>query len=185
MDLCAPAGAPFTIRLVSDEAVPHGLEVTDASGRVVFTGENFAGPGERTYALPALTAGRYRFDDPIHPNMAGTLHVGESAPEPPSAFPAATLPPPDVAISISGTDFSPDQVTFAGGRRFSIQLVNDDPGVEHGIRIVDALGAYMFEMQNITGPGTFRYPVDALPDGTYTIIDPVHPELRATLVIGG
>ncbi len=183
-DLYWPADTAITILLDSKEAVPHGLDISDAAGTVVFSGTIFVGPAQRTYGIPALAAGTHAFTDPVHPLMTGTLHVGQSAPPPPSAAPEETLPPQDIMLTVSATGFSPDAVSFAGGRRFSIELVNNDPGVEHGIRILFANGDYAWEQNSITGPATIRYSIDALPDGSYTIVDPKHPDVRATLTIG-
>jgi hypothetical protein len=119
--------------------------------------------------------------------MSGTLHVGETAPaSTPIPSPSEALPPADVQVTIAGGTFTPDQVSFAGGRRFSLELVNDDPGIAHGISLLDATGANVLSgLPAFTGPGSRRYRIDAFPAGTYTIVDPAHPEIRATLTIGG
>jgi cytochrome c oxidase subunit 2 len=73
-DLNVPAGAPFKIEFENkDNAVPHNVEIKDASGTSVFKGEIFKGVDKRTYDVPALAAGTYTFVCTVHPNMTGTL----------------------------------------------------------------------------------------------------------------
>ena len=52
------------------------VAVFAADGTKVFTGETFNGPASRTYELPSLTAGSYRFQCDVHPDMKGTLTAG-------------------------------------------------------------------------------------------------------------
>ncbi len=76
--LSAPASAPFKIHFTNnDPSVPHNVAIHEGSptGQEVFKGEIFPGPGERTYDVPALTAGTYGFVCSVHPNMTGTLTV--------------------------------------------------------------------------------------------------------------
>lgn len=74
--LDAPAGAAFAIHFANKEAgVPHDVAIRDASGTVHFKGSIVTGPGEATYAVPALPAGSYTFFCIVHPNMQGTLTV--------------------------------------------------------------------------------------------------------------
>ena len=76
--LSAPAGAPFKIHFTNNDAsVPHNVAIHEGSptGQEVYKGEIFPGPGERTYDVPALTAGTYGFVCSVHPNMTGTLTV--------------------------------------------------------------------------------------------------------------
>jgi cytochrome c oxidase subunit 2 len=74
--LTAPADKPFTIHFKNDDnAVPHNVEIKDASGGVAFKGEIITGPAEASYAVPPLKAGAYTFVCTVHPNMTGTLTV--------------------------------------------------------------------------------------------------------------
>lgn len=76
-ELAAPADTAFTIRFDNQDAgLPHALQISDASGKVVFKGDLVTGPKAVDYAVPALAAGTYSFMCPIHPNMTGTLKVG-------------------------------------------------------------------------------------------------------------
>ena len=69
--LTVPAGAPFAIRFENRESAPHNVSIHDSAP--LFTGEIFSGPAERTYQVPALAAGEYRFLCDLHPEMQGTV----------------------------------------------------------------------------------------------------------------
>jgi plastocyanin len=75
-DVSAPADTAFTIRFDNKEAVPHNVEIKDASGTSLFKGEIVTGPVVVDYQVPALGAGTYQFVCTVHPNMVGTLTVG-------------------------------------------------------------------------------------------------------------
>jgi plastocyanin len=76
--LAAPADKPFTITFDNkDTGTPHDVDITDASGAKVFDGKDFPGPAVKTYDVPALKAGTYKFLCSIHPAlMNGELTVG-------------------------------------------------------------------------------------------------------------
>jgi plastocyanin len=77
-ELTAPAGQPFQIHFVNNDAsIQHNVAIHEGSptGPEVFRGEIFVGPGERTYDVPALAAGAFGFICTVHPNMTGTLTV--------------------------------------------------------------------------------------------------------------
>jgi len=75
------AGAAFTLTFDNaDNQAPHNLVLFNPDGttKVAVQGDTafFTGPGQRTYQVPALTAGAYPFKCEIHPTtMAGTLTV--------------------------------------------------------------------------------------------------------------
>jgi plastocyanin len=76
--LTATAGAPFKIDFKNEDAgTPHNVSIHQGSptGQEVFKGEIFPGVAEKTYDVPALTAGAYAFVCTVHPNMTGTLTV--------------------------------------------------------------------------------------------------------------
>ncbi|MEO5941707.1 MAG: cupredoxin domain-containing protein, partial [Candidatus Limnocylindrales bacterium] len=76
--LTAPADAAFKIDFDNKDAgTPHDVDILDAGGTKVFDGKDFPGQGLRTYDVPALKAGAYKFECSIHPAlMNGTLTVG-------------------------------------------------------------------------------------------------------------
>jgi plastocyanin len=74
--ITAPADTPFTIHFNNKEAVPHNVNIKDASGGDAFKGDVVTGPTETDYSVPALAAGAYTFICDVHPNMTGTLTVG-------------------------------------------------------------------------------------------------------------
>ncbi len=77
--ITVPAGAPFTIRFVNkDEGIPHNVAIHEGTGAgpEVYQGEIFNGFDERTYDVPALTAGTtYVYVCTVHPNMLGAIVV--------------------------------------------------------------------------------------------------------------
>ena len=71
--LKAPAGEAFCIEFTNNDTSNHdvGIEAID------FNGEDI-GPGESiTYQIPAMDAGEYEFICTLHPQMVGTLTVGQ------------------------------------------------------------------------------------------------------------
>jgi plastocyanin len=75
-EVSAPADTAFTIRFDNKEAVPHNVEIKDASGMSMFKGDIVTGPTVVEYQVPALPAGTYQFVCTVHPNMVGTLNIG-------------------------------------------------------------------------------------------------------------
>jgi cytochrome c oxidase subunit 2 len=72
------ADTPFAIVLTNnDEGIAHNVSIYDEAGEAVFTGEIFNGIETLSSNVPGLPAGEYRFICDVHPNMAGTLVVGE------------------------------------------------------------------------------------------------------------
>ena len=74
-ELSTPADAPFQIAFANNEALPHNVEIKDASGATAFQGEIFNGVAERDYAIPPLASGTYPYLCTVHPNMTGNLTV--------------------------------------------------------------------------------------------------------------
>jgi plastocyanin len=77
--IAVPAGEPFSIRFVNyDAGIPHNVAIHEESGTgpEVYQGEIFNGVDERTYDVPALTAGKtYVYICTVHPNMLGAIVV--------------------------------------------------------------------------------------------------------------
>jgi plastocyanin len=76
--LNAPADKPFQVAFDNKDAgTPHDFDILDANGKKVFDGQDFPGPGQKTYDVHALAAGAYKFECSIHPQlMFGVLTVG-------------------------------------------------------------------------------------------------------------
>lgn len=74
----APAGESFTLALVNEDAMPHNVAIyTDSSrSEKLFEGEMVT-DGTIVYEVPALEDGEYFFDCSLHPDMTGTLIVGD------------------------------------------------------------------------------------------------------------
>jgi plastocyanin len=70
------AGTPIGLVFENRESAPHNVTILAGQGVELFVGEVFGGPGWRTYAVPALAAGDYRFRCDVHPTMTGTLVAG-------------------------------------------------------------------------------------------------------------
>jgi plastocyanin len=71
-ELTVPAGEPVEIILDNQEAAPHNIAISDASGASVFKGE-IVSSKQVTNAVPALEAGTYTFICEVHPDMKGTI----------------------------------------------------------------------------------------------------------------
>jgi plastocyanin len=75
--LVVPAGTSFALLFENRDGVLHNVTIYDeAGGQPLFVGEVFAGPGSRSYAVPAIPAGTHRFRCDVHPQMSGTLEAG-------------------------------------------------------------------------------------------------------------
>jgi plastocyanin len=78
--LTAPADTPLTIQFTNtDPTVPHNFAIQKANpDQSDWVGQPPANGGQTaTYQAPALKAGTYTFYCAIHPNMKGTLTVGQ------------------------------------------------------------------------------------------------------------
>ena len=76
--LNAPADKPFQIAFDNKDAgTPHDVDILDSTGAKVFDGAVVTGLAQKTYDVPALKAGTYKFECSIHPAlMNGQLTVG-------------------------------------------------------------------------------------------------------------
>jgi hypothetical protein len=71
-ELCLPADVPFQLVFHNEDAgIPHNVAIGEA-----FNGDIFPGVETRTYDVPAIAPGRYRFVCVVHPvTMVGTAIV--------------------------------------------------------------------------------------------------------------
>lgn len=67
------AGTGFQLVFENRDSAPHNVTILDGQGGSAFVGETFRGPGSRTYSIPPLAAGTYRFRCDVHADMTGTL----------------------------------------------------------------------------------------------------------------
>jgi plastocyanin len=74
--VAAPAGTAFQLLFDNRDSAPHNVTIIGANGGSIFVGETFGGPSSRTYAIPQLAAGTYRFRCDVHTDMTGTLVAG-------------------------------------------------------------------------------------------------------------
>jgi plastocyanin len=76
--MSAPADKAFQVLFDNQDAnINHDWDVLDASGKKVVDNKDFQGVAQKTYDIPALKAGTYKFECSIHPaQMNGTLTVG-------------------------------------------------------------------------------------------------------------
>jgi plastocyanin len=74
----APAGEAFTVVFTNEEAAQHNFAVyTEEGGDVIVQGD-FIGEGETDEVeVPALDPGEYFFVCDVHPDMTGSVVVGE------------------------------------------------------------------------------------------------------------
>jgi cytochrome c oxidase subunit 2 len=79
-ELSAPPDTPLSVELTNaDTTAPHDFAIRGAGpGGADWQGDpDAAAGGSATYQAPPLPAGEYEFYCSIHPNMVGTLRVGE------------------------------------------------------------------------------------------------------------
>lgn len=79
-ELSVAADTPWSVSLTnSDAAVPHNFSIhaANADGSDWDAPINADASGSVTYQPPPLAAGDYTFFCSLHPNMTGTLHVGQ------------------------------------------------------------------------------------------------------------
>jgi plastocyanin len=72
--LDVPAGRAFPLLFENRELAPHNVAIyRDGVADPLFAGETFSGPASRTYVVPPLAAGTYRFRCDVHPEMSGSV----------------------------------------------------------------------------------------------------------------
>ncbi|MBA2719438.1 MAG: cytochrome c oxidase subunit 4 [Chloroflexi bacterium] len=75
--LTAPADKPLKVDFDNKDPASHDVDFLDAAGKKVYDMKEFTGPAKKTFDVPALAAGAYKFECSIHPAlMNGQLTVG-------------------------------------------------------------------------------------------------------------
>jgi plastocyanin len=76
--LSAPADQPLKLDFDNKDAgTAHDVDFLDAAGTPVYDMKAFPGPAEKSFDVPAMKAGTYKFECSIHPAlMNGQLTVG-------------------------------------------------------------------------------------------------------------
>ena len=101
--LCLPADTPFQIVFHNDDSIPHNVAIG-----AVFSGEIFSGVGDRTYDVPAIPAGTYKFICVVHPTvMFGTATVVAAGPRPPGGPGGSSGPGGSPGAGASGSPSGP------------------------------------------------------------------------------
>jgi cytochrome c oxidase subunit 2 len=75
-EMTVTAGQPFVVILDNQDVVEHDFAIYNPDGTVFFQGERVAAGETITYNVPALEAGEYVFNCPLHhtvPDMTGTV----------------------------------------------------------------------------------------------------------------
>ena len=130
------------------------------------------------------------------PGQATTTPSGAVAPTdvPPTEVlptPVVTPVPDDegaqgeIVLTAENIAFRESDVAGAAGAPFTLQLVNRDAGIPHGVEIRDQEGRSVFRSEIVTGPAEPVFDVPALEAGSYLFVCPVHPNMVATFVVGG
>jgi plastocyanin len=181
--LTAPAGAPITIDLTSEDTVTHNIDIAESQDATpIVSSADITGPGA-TLEVPVepLEAGSYAFWCKYHPStMQGTLTVEEGAPEPPSGGPGG------VTVVASNFAFDTTEIDLPPALS-SITFDNKDPGATHNIAIFtdESASTSLFDGPDVLGPGTATYDVPALDPGTYYFHCDTHPTMNGSVVVSG
>ena len=71
--LAAPSSEAFAIVFDNRDTDDHNVAIYPNEGEPLFPGEIFAGVETKTYDVPAIEAGTYRFQCDVHPEMNGVF----------------------------------------------------------------------------------------------------------------
>ncbi len=71
--LAVPAGEAFEIVFENRDTDDHDVAIYPDEGDPLFQGEIFAGVETKTYDVPAIEAGTYRFQCDVHTEMNGVF----------------------------------------------------------------------------------------------------------------
>jgi len=101
-ELCLPANVPFQLVFHNLDQVQHNVSIGEWHGEV------FSGPADKTYDVPALAPGEYKFLCIVHPTtMVGTAVVVGAGAAPPPGGPQPTVNPSSSAGGLGSPGASP------------------------------------------------------------------------------
>jgi plastocyanin len=192
-----PPDAPATITFDNrDAGVQHNISIyaDDTLGEILFQGEIITGPDTIDYEVGPLEAGEYYFQCDVHPNMNGTVVVGEGGGPPPQPEPTGATgatgggegggAEPSTVVA-QGIVFDTAEISLPAGRESSLTFDNRDAGIPHNIAIYpdQNLGEPLFQGELITGPDTIEYRIPALEAGEYYFHCDVHPSMNGSVTV--
>jgi plastocyanin len=203
-----PAGEPFTIAFDNQDAgQPHNVAIYPSADEIspdaaLLQGDIITGPDQIEYQVDALDAGTYYFQCDVHPQMNGTVNVGEGGGGTTGATGGTGTTGATGATGATGETggdggggaltvtavniaFDTDTIEIPAGEAFTITFDNQDAGVQHNIAIYrdDTLAEVLFRGTLVTGPDTVDYAIDPLEAGTYYFHCDVHPNMNGTVVV--
>jgi plastocyanin len=182
--LTAPAGKPFTLAFDNQDAgVSHNVEIfdgTDATGRMLFSGDLVTGVAVFDYQIDPLDPGSYFFHCKIHPTtMTGTLEAVEGGG-------GGGGGGPTTAIAAQNIKFDTDTIRLAADAPTTITFDNKDAGLEHNLAIYtdDTATDALFTGDGVVGPDSVPYHIPALKPGTYFFHCDFHPPtMNGTVIV--
>ena len=200
--LAFPADTETTLTFDNKDAnTPHNFAIyeDDTATTPLFQGDLVTGVATAEYKIPAIAAGTYYFQCDVHPNMNGTLKVGDaggggggggggSPTATPSAPPSDTGTSATASIAAAGVAFDTDSLSFPANEPVILTFDNtDDVNTTgpHNVSIYadDTLAVNVFKGDLVDGPATIDYQVPALEPGTYYFHCDVHPTMQGTITV--
>lgn len=96
----------------------------------------------------------------------------------------ATCSPSGTQLSVTARDLAFDAECLAApaGQPFTIELANEDEGVQHNVSIRDG-DEVLFEGEIFGGIERMTYDVDALEAGSYEFRCDVHPDMNGAFIV--
>jgi len=191
----APANRPFTIAFDNrDAGLLHNVSVYPSATELtnpIEQGEIITGPATADYQVPALRAGEYYFRCDVHPQMNGTLVVGEGGGGSTGGGTGGGGGGTGgggvtTEVTAQGLAFDTNTITLAAQKESTIAFTNDDAGTQHNIAIYPSstdLSSPLFTGELVTGPDKVTYTIPALQAGTYFFHCDVHPTMSGQVVV--
>jgi plastocyanin len=182
--LTAPAGKPFTLSFDNKDAgVSHNVQIfdgTDATGRMLFSGDVVTGVAVFPYDVDPLDPGSYFFHCKFHPTtMTGTLEAVEGGG-------GGGGGGPTTAIAAQNLKFDTGTIRLAADAPTTITFDNKDAGLEHNLAIYtdDTATDALFTGDGVVGPDSIPYDIPGLKPGTYFFRCDFHPPtMNGTVIV--